>query len=77
MGKIFGIADLPISTIMTPFESVIEFKNPAKLIKKEKVSKIEASRDIFLPENNDIRLNSFIRMRNGIGKLMKHFSKKA
>jgi hypothetical protein len=29
MGKIFGISDLPVSTIMTPFESIIVPKNPA------------------------------------------------
>ena len=28
MGKIFGISDLPVSTIMTPFEPIIVHKDP-------------------------------------------------
>ena len=28
MGKIFGISDLPISTIMSPFDPIIDFHNP-------------------------------------------------
>jgi hypothetical protein len=74
MGKIFGISDLPVSTIMTPFEPVVEFKNHK--IEAEKPSKIESSRDVFLPEIRVVKSNPFIRMRNGFGKLMKHFSKK-
>ena len=74
MGKIFGISDLPVSTIMTPFEPIVEFKNPNAGTKK--TSKIEPSKDVFLPENVRVESNPFIRMGNGFGKLMKHFQRK-
>jgi len=76
MGKIFGISDLPVSTIMTPFEPIVEFKNPYKETKSKTTSKIEQSKDVFLPENTGIRSNPIISMRNGFGKLMKHFQRK-
>lgn len=76
MGKIFGISDLPVSTIMTPFEPIVEFKNPHAGTKNKKPSRIELSKDVFLPENTIVKSNPFIRMRNGFGKLMKHFSGK-
>ncbi len=78
MGKIFGISDLPVSTIMTPFEPVIVFKNPYE---KESIAKLYSKRnlkqDTFVSKNAKIHSNPFVRMRNGFGKLMKHFSKKA
>lgn len=76
MGKIFGIANLPVSTIMTPFEPVVEFKNPNQNLKKVRTSKIESSAELFLPEPKPVTVTSFVRMRKGFGKLMKHFSKK-
>ena len=81
MGKIFGISDLPVSTIMTPFEPINVPQDPA--IKEiefaaQKAKKLEITQDRFIPkEFTRARIPKFLDMRNGIGKLMKHFSKKA
>ena len=80
MVKIFGIADLPVSTIMTPFEPIVvppdpalkELKDATKIAKK-----MEITEDKFIPkELTKARTPRFLDMRNGFGKLMKHFSKK-
>lgn len=80
MGKIFGISDLPVSTIMTPFEPI---SIPQSLMSKEaniaaKTAKeLEITQDRFMPKAlTKARSPKFLDMRNGIGKLMKHFSKK-
>jgi hypothetical protein len=80
MGKIFGISDLPVSTIMTPFEPIIVPKDPTlrNIEKADKIAKkLELTEDKFIPkEFTRARSPKFLDMRNGIGKLMKHFSKK-
>ncbi len=75
MGKIFGISDLPVSTIMTPFEPIIDFKPQYK---KTKTVLVDQKPDVFIPTTKLPKKNSksFVNMRNGFGKLMKHFSKK-
>lgn len=80
MGKIFGIADLPVSTIMTPFEPIVIPPDPA-LKEIETAGKIAKSmkitEDKFIPkELTRAKSPKFLDMRNGIGKLMKHFSGK-
>jgi len=80
MGKIFGISDLPVSTIITPFEPIIVPQDPAiKQIKEAEqfVKKNSITQDRFIQKAlTRARIPKFIDMRNGIGKLMKHFSKK-
>ena len=80
MGKIFGIADLPISTIMSPFEPIVIPEDPAKrqIEAAEKIAKkMEITEDRFIPkELTKARTLKFLDMRNGIGKLMRHFSGK-
>lgn len=80
MGKIFGISDLPVSTIMTPFEPVVEFKNPNeidyKTALKSQSKKFENQKDAFISKESKPKSNPFVKMRNGIGKLMKHISGK-
>ena len=80
MGRIFGISDLPVSTIMTPFEPVVVPEDPAlkDIRKAAKIAKeMEITEDRFIPkELTKARMPKFIDMRNGFGKLMKHFSKK-
>ena len=77
MGKIFGISDLPVSTIMTPFEPSFEFKNPNQTSEKTLSTKFATEVDTFVSQKGaKIKSNPFISMRNGFGKLMKHFSKK-
>ena len=76
MGKIFGISDLPASTIMTPFEPIViapkQTSSGRNIIKKSKKNGIVE--DKFISQNV-IKSNPVIKMRNGFGKLMKHFSK--
>ena len=80
MGHIFGIADLPVSTIMTPFEPITVPEDPAlKDIKKAAkiAKKMAITEDKFIPkELTRARTPKFLDLRNGFGKLMKHFSKK-
>ena len=78
MGKIFGIADLPVSTIMTPFEP-IQIPEPMldelDYVRKKSGAKFENYSDTFVPRTRKIISNPVISMRNGFGKLMSHFSK--
>ena len=80
MGKIFGISDLPVSTIMTPFEPVVV---PQDMTQKDieiaprKAKELAMKSDRFTPQiSTRARAPKFLDMRNGIGKLMAHFSKK-
>jgi hypothetical protein len=74
MGKIFGISDLPASTPMTPFEPVFVPQPERTVVKKPYV---KPTMDVFTPETlPKKKTQSFLSMRNGIGKLMKSFSKK-
>lgn len=77
MGKIFGISDLPASTIMTPFEPLVDFKPAVSDCLRSFSSKdFEQKTDTFISKEVKPKSNSIIKMRNGFGKLMKHFSKK-
>lgn len=80
MGKIFGISDLPVSTIMTPFAPQMDFKPPCKgeldYAIKNQTRKHEHQVDKFISKEAKPKSNPFISMRYGFGKLMKHFSKK-
>ena len=80
MGKIFGISDLPVSTIMTPFEPIVIPPDPAlKDIETATrfADKMKITEDKFCPkELTKARTPKFLDMRNGFGKLMKHFSGK-
>ena len=80
MGHIFGIADLPVSTIMTPFEPIVipqdsilnDIRNAEKIARKMAITE-----DKFIPkELTRARTPKFLDLRNGFGKLMKHFSGK-
>lgn len=80
MGKIFGIADLPISTIMTPFEPIVVPQDPA-LAEIEYAAKLaekyRLSQDKYTPkEITKAKTPKILDMRNGFGKLMSHFFKK-
>ena len=80
MGKIFGIADLPVSTIMTPFAPQMDFRPPYQdeldYAIKNQTKKHENQADKFISKEAKPKSNPFLSMRNGFGKLMKHFSKK-
>ena len=72
MGKIFGISDLPVSTIMTPFEHLtIEAPVGSRVFEKTVEGKVD-NKFLNLRKKTS---NPILRMRYGIGRLMKHFSK--
>ena len=71
MGKIFGISDLPVSTIHsaikgTRFEPI---QRTVTSLPKEQMA------DKFVAKTKTPVSNAFVKMRNGIGRLMNHFSK--
>ena len=67
MGKIFGISDNPVSTID-------KYKKPVESVRI--LPKADNTTDKFISSEKPHNSNPFIKMRNGIGKLMAHFSKK-
>ena len=73
MGRIFGISDLPVSTIMSPFEPII-IENPqtARTVTKVFDGRVDNK---FLLNRRKYVSNPVLRMKYGFGKLMKHFSK--
>ena len=80
MGSIFGISDLPVSTITTAVQIGGGMDVPAPAVVKEAGVKPVLERipetDKFVSKQNINKTsNSVIKMRNGFGKLMKHFSK--
>lgn len=69
MGKIFGISNNPVSTIGTAIKTMrIE---PPKV---EPKTIIRNSSDKFVSVERQKSSNAFVKMRNGIGRLMSHFS---
>ena len=72
MGKIFGISNLPISTLDSTLKHSNEITPP-----NFKVINTIINKDINPKKiNNKQTSNFFIKLRNGFGKLMSHFSKK-
>lgn len=71
MGKVFGISDLPVSTIMSPFK-------PTELLTPKftyiRTPKNELSKDTFVSNERTYYSNAILKMRNGFGKLMSHLS---
>ena len=79
MGKIFGISDLPVSTIMTALEEV---KVPKPVVRhlprisqKARVILNSTEKDMYVSDKVSTKSNPVINLRNGFGKLMKHFSR--
>ena len=78
MGSIFGISDLPVSTI----NSAVQIGGGMDVPKPEnqysgsvKLEKAPET-DKFVSKQKRLNFsNPVIKMRNGIGKLMSHFSK--
>ncbi len=69
MGKIFGISDNPVSTIDSALRPLVLEKKeqPVRIITKDLTDK-------FIPTEKVNKSNAFIKMRNGMGKLMSHLS---
>ncbi len=73
MGKIFGISDNPVSTIDKAIQPLI-LKGPK--VSRIKPPKNQTQVDKFVSKDKQHTSNPFVKMRNGIGRLMSHFSKK-
>ena len=81
MGSILGIADLPVSIIGTTVQigGGMDVPKP-EYVESASVSKFVAKNtletDKFVSKEKVAKgSNPVLKMRNGIGKLMKHFSK--
>ena len=80
--KIFGLCENPVSTIDKAIRIGGEFVLPEPVYKElgsgnPSFAKADfQSADEFVSKNKVVKSNPIIKMRNGIGKLMKHFSKK-
>lgn len=72
MGKIFGISDLPVSTIESALEG-IHYK-PIKRVPTP-IQKSNPPIDTFVAKERKEVSNPIIKMRNGFGKLMAHFQR--
>ena len=68
MGKIFGISDLPVSTIMTPFSPIeVVQSNPRKNVKFDYNN---SHLDAYVKTSKPKKSN-FSNIKNIFGKLMK------
>ena len=73
MGKIFGISNNPVSTITSVFEPLRIVPPKMTVTKMPKFYKTE---DKFVSSSvKTNKSNPVIAMRNGIGRLMSHFSR--
>ncbi len=73
MGKIFGISDNPVTTIESSLK-VLDRVPGGKIYPKE-IKPNYTVKDSFVSKEKAKQPNAFVKMRNGIGKLMVHFSK--
>ena len=73
MGKIFGISDNPVSTIGSVLKP-IAYKEPVRYPERNLFAKSNQP-DKFVSSEKPHTSNPILKMRNGIGKLMSHFSK--
>lgn len=71
MGKIFGISNNPVSTIESALKPLRV--HPPKLSCTE-LPKASNDVDKFVSKEKVNSSNPIIKMRNGFGKLMAHFS---
>lgn len=72
MGKIFGISDNPVSTIESALRGT-RLEVPKSYFRY--ISKNTDQTDKFISKDKPVISNPIIKMRNGFGKLMSHFSK--
>lgn len=74
MGKIFGISDLPVSTIESALEG-IHYKPAERFAMNAKITYPEATDTFVSKDRKENFSNPIIKMRNGFGKLMAHFQR--
>jgi hypothetical protein len=77
MCSIFGISDLPVATITTAVQigGGMDVPAPADTTSKSKLERIPDTDKFISKQNKSHISNPVIKMRNGFGKLLKHFSK--
>lgn len=73
MGKIFGISNNPVSTIDSALQPLRLTPPPAYRVKMSRPKRFVPKSEQVVDRANEA--NYFIKMRNGFGKLMSHFSK--
>ena len=73
MPKIFNISSNPVSTIESALKGMHSVEAPVRKVERSLIS--EVSKDVNIVAKKEATSNPFIRMRNGFGKLMSHFSK--
>ena len=71
MGKIFGICDNPVSTIHSTIKTM---RLEAPKIYAKELPKNTNTADKCVSKEKQPAANAFVKMRNGFGKLMAHFS---
>ena len=79
--RIFGLCENPVSTIDKAIRIGGEFVVPTPVFKE--LPKVNQSvrmanfkeSDVFVSDKKNVTSNPILKMRNGFGKLMKHFSK--
>ncbi len=71
MGKIFGISDNPVSTIGSALRPLTYKTNDYG----KTINTFTTTTDKFVSKEKQHNSNAFVKMRNGIGRLMSHFSK--
>ena len=72
MGKIFGISDNPVSTMESALRGMYTVTPP-----KQVGIKVQPTVFKTVPVKQAVvnKSNPFVKMRNGFGKLLSHFSK--
>lgn len=70
MGKFFGISDNPVSTIESALKPLRLEAPKYTIIKPSKM----LTEDKFVSNQKSHVSNPIVKMRNGFGKLMSHFS---
>ena len=71
MGKIFGLSDLPVSTIMTPFEP-IRFVDVQRTVSNGSFAQ---ETDVFVSKTKNVTKKPVLKIKNMARKLMPSFSK--
>lgn len=74
MGKIFPwLSNLPVSTIESALKGMHSVEPPPVYV--QRVKPVQNQTIVTLSKVPVKKSNAFLKMRNGIGKLMSHFSK--
>lgn len=73
MPKIFNISSNPVSTIESALKGMNSVEYPVRKIEKNVLS--TEPKKVSIVAKKEAVSNPIVKMRNGFGKLMSHFSK--